>query len=278
MKKLILMLVVTITVCSYGQKQKKVKYPQTKKGETVDLYFDAKVNDPYRWLEDDKSAETAAWVKAQNEVTYDYLSKIPFRKELKDRLQKLWNYEKIGSPSTEGKFSYFFKNNGLQNQSVLYRKDASGKEEIFLDPNTFSKDGTTSLGEMDFSKDGSKMAYSISEGGSDWRKVIIMDALSKKVMEDTLVDVKFSGLSWKGNEGFFYSSYDKPKGSQLSAKTDQHKLYFHKLGTSQKEDQVIFGADQKRRYVGGGVTDDDNYLIITASTSTYGNELYFKDL
>jgi len=271
-------LVLTTTVASYGQKQNNVKYPQTKKGETVDLYFDTKVNDPYRWLEDDKSAETAAWVKSENEVTYDYLSKIPFRAVLKDRLQKLWNYEKIGSPSTEGNFSYFFKNNGLQNQSVLYRKDASGKEEIFLDPNTFSKDGTTSLGEMDFSKDGSKMAYSISEGGSDWRKVIIMDALSKKIIEDTLVDVKFSGLSWKGNEGFYYSSYDKPKGSQLSAKTDQHKLYFHKLGTSQKEDQVIFGEDQKRRYVGGSVTDDDHYLIITASTSTYGNELYFKDL
>ncbi|HSN47819.1 MAG TPA: prolyl oligopeptidase family serine peptidase, partial [Flavobacterium sp.] len=167
---------------------------------------------------------------------------------------------------------------GLQNQSVLYRKNTSGKEEVFLDPNTFSKDGTTSLGEMDFSKDGSKMAYSISEGGSDWRKVIIMDALSKKVIEDTLVDVKFSGLSWQGNEGFYYSSYDKPKGSELSAKTDQHKLYFHKLGTSQKEDQVIFGADQKRRYVGGAVTEDDHYLIITASTSTYGNELYIKDL
>ena len=278
MKKLIFLLALTTTVASYGQKQKNVKYPQTKKGETVDLYFDTKVNDPYRWLEDDKSAETAAWVKSENEVTYDYLSKIPFRAVLKDRLQKLWNYEKIGSPSTEGNFSYFFKNNGLQNQSVLYRKDASGKEEIFLDPNTFSKDGTTSLGEMDFSKDGSKMAYSISEGGSDWRKVIIMDALSKKIIEDTLVDVKFSGLSWKGNEGFYYSSYDKPKGSQLSAKTDQHKLYFHKLGTSQKEDQVIFGEDQKRRYVGGSVTDDDHYLIITASTSTYGNELYFKDL
>jgi len=278
MKKLIFLLVLTTTTAFYGQKQNNVKYPQTKKGETVDLYFDTKVNDPYRWLEDDKSAETAAWVKAENEVTYDYLSKIPFRAALKDRLQKLWNYEKIGSPSTEGNFSYFFKNNGLQNQSVLYRKDASGKEEIFLDPNTFSKDGTTSLGEMDFSKDGSKMAYSISEGGSDWRKVIIMDALSKKIIEDTLVDVKFSGLSWKGNEGFYYSSYDKPKGSQLSAKTDQHKLYFHKLGTSQKEDQVIFGEDQKRRYVGGSVTDDDHYLIITASTSTYGNELYFKDL
>ncbi|MDD5150404.1 MAG: prolyl oligopeptidase family serine peptidase [Flavobacterium sp.] len=266
------------TVASFGQKLNNVKYPQTKKGETVDFYFDTKVQDPYRWLEDDKSAETAAWVKEENEVTYDYLSKIPFRNELKSRLQKLWNYEKIGSPSTEGNFSYYFKNNGLQNQSVFYRKDISGKEEVFLDPNTFSKDGTSSLGEMDFSKDGSILAYSISEGGSDWRKVIIMNTLNKKIVEDTLVDVKFSGLSWKGNEGFFYSSYDKPKGSQLSAKTDQHKLYFHKLGTLQKEDQVIFGADQKRRYVGGSVTDDDNYLIISAANSTYGNELYFKDL
>ena len=278
MKKTIFILVVATVLSSYGQKQKNVKYPQTKKGETVDLYFDSKVNDPYRWLEDDKSAETAAWVKAENEVTYDYLSQIPFRNELKNRLQKLWNYEKIGSPSTEGNFSYFLKNNGLQNQSVLFRKDASGKEEIFLDPNTFSKDGTSSLGEMDFSKDGSILAYSISEGGSDWRKVIIMNTLSKKIVEDTLVDVKFSGLSWKGNEGFFYSSYDKPKGSQLSAKTDQHKLYFHKLGTPQKEDQVIFGLDQKRRYVGGSVTDDDRFLIITAANSTYGNELYLKDL
>ena len=278
MKKTIFILVVATVLSSYGQKQKNVKYPQTKKGETVDLYFDTKVNDPYRWLEDDKSEETAAWVKAENEVTYDYLSQIPFRNELKARMQKLWNYEKIGSPSTEGNFTYYFKNNGLQNQSVLYRKDASGKEEVFLDPNTFSKDGTTSLGEMDFSKDGSILAYSISEGGSDWRKVVIMNTLDKKIVEDTLVDVKFSGLSWKGNEGFFYSSYDKPKGSQLSAKTDQHKLYFHKLGTPQKEDKVIFGADQKRRYVGGSVTNDDRFLIITAGNATYGNELYFKDL
>ncbi|UFH36459.1 prolyl oligopeptidase family serine peptidase [Flavobacterium acetivorans] len=276
MKKLILVMAVTSTLSSFGQNS--IQYPQTKKGETVDEYFGTKVNDPYRWLEDDRSAETAAWVKAENEVTYDYLAKIPFRNQLKERLEKLWNYEKIGAPSVEGKYTYYSKNNGLQNQSVLYRKDAAGKEEVFLDPNTFSKDGTTSLGGLDFSKDGSKVAYAISEGGSDWRKVIIMDALSKKIIEDTLIDVKFSGLSWKGNEGFYYSSYEKPKGSELSAKTDQHKLYFHKLGTSQKEDQVIFGADQKRRYVGGYVTEDDNYLVITAANSTYGNELYIKDL
>jgi len=266
------------TIASFGQNQKPIHYPETKKGETVDQYFDAQVNDPYRWLEDDRSAETAAWVKAENEVTYGYLNQIPFRDALKNRMEKLWNYEKIGSPSKEGNFTYYSKNNGLQNQSVMYRKDAAGKEEVFLDPNTFSKDGTTSLGGIDFSKDGATVAYAISEGGSDWRKVIVMDALSKKIIEDTLIDVKFSGLSWRGNEGFYYSSYEKPKGSELSAKTDQHKLYFHKLGTAQKEDKVIFGADQKRRYVGGYVTEDDRYLVISAANSTYGNELYIKDL
>jgi prolyl oligopeptidase len=276
MKKIIFIMAITSAGISFGQNN--IKYPETKKGETVDVYFDTKVSDPYRWLEDDKSAETGAWVKAENEVTYGYLDKIPFREELKKRMEKLWNYEKIGAPSTEGKFTYFSKNNGLQNQSVIYRKDEKGKEEVFLDPNTFSKDGTTSLGGLDFSKDGNKAAYSISEGGSDWRKVIIIDALTKKAVEDTLVDVKFSGVSWRGNEGFYYSSYDKPKGSELSAKTDQHKLYFHKLGTPQKEDAVIFGADQKRRYVGGYVTEDNHYLVITAANSTYGNELYIKDL
>lgn len=266
------------TLASFGQNQKPIHYPETKKGETVDQYFDTAVADPYRWLENDRSEETAAWVEAENKVTYGYLDQIPFREALKKRMEKLWNYEKIGSPSKEGNFTYYYKNDGLQNQSVMYRKDAVGKEETFLDPNTFSKDGTTSLGGIDFSKDGSKVAYAISEGGSDWRKVIIMDALSKKVIEDTLIDIKFSGLSWKGNEGFYYSSYEKPKGSELSAKTDEHKLYFHKLGTSQKKDQVIFGADQKRRYIGGYVTEDDRYLIISAANSTYGNELYIKDL
>ena len=263
---------------SFAQTSKPIHYPETRKDATVDDYFGTKVNDPYRWLEDDRSEETAAWVVAENKVTNAYLEQIPFRNQLKERLEQLWNYEKTGAPFIEGNFTYYFKNNGLQNQSVLYRKDTSGKETVFLDPNTFSKDGTTSLGEFAFSKDGSKMAYSISEGGSDWRKVIIMDALNMKVLEDTLVDIKFSGLSWKGNEGFYYSSYEKPKGSELSAKTDQHKLYFHKLGTSQKEDKIIFGESQKRRYVGGTVTEDDRYLVITAATSTYGNELYIQDL
>lgn len=253
-------------------------YPTTKKVDTSTVYFGTTVNDPYRWLENDRSEETAVWVEAQNEVTFGYLQQIPFRDQLKSRMEKVWNYERISAPFIEGKYTYYYKNNGLQNQSVLYRKDANGKEEIFLDPNGFSKDGSTSLGEVSFSKDGSKVAYSISEGGSDWRKIILMDAETKKIMEDTLVDVKFSGISWKGNTGFYYSSYDKPVGSELSAKTDQHKLYFHKLGTPQKTDVVIFGQDIKRRYVGGSVSEDEKYLFISAANSTSGNELYVLEL
>jgi prolyl oligopeptidase len=276
MKKTIL--IITLTSSFIGLAQNLMKYPETKKGSVVDKYFNTEIADPYRWLEDDKSTETGAWVKAQNEVTYEYLSKIPYRDALKTRLEQLWNYEKISAPFKEGTFTYYYKNNGLQNQSVLYRKDTNGVESVFLDPNSFSKEGTSSLGGVDFSKDGSKVAYSISEGGSDWRTVIVMDAVSKKVLEPTLVDVKFSGVAWKGNEGFYYSSYDKPDGSELSAKTDQHKLYYHQLGTSQKADKVIFGLEQKRRYVGGYVTEDNHYLVISASTSTYGNELYIQDL
>ncbi|WP_298137970.1 prolyl oligopeptidase family serine peptidase [Flavobacterium sp.] len=276
MKKTILLLTLTSSFISMSQNP--INYPKTEKGDVTDTYFDIKVADPYRWLEDDRSEETGKWVKQQNEVTYNYLSKITYREALKSRLEKLWNYEKISAPFKEGNFTYYYKNNGLQNQSVLYRKDAAGNESVFLDPNTFSKDGTSSLGDVNFSEDGNIVAYSISEGGSDWRSVIVMNAVTKEIMEPTLVDIKFSGVSWKGNEGFYYSSYDKPNGSELSAKTDQHKLYYHKLGTSQKDDKVIFGADQKRRYVGGYVTEDNRYLIITAANSTYGNELYIKDL
>lgn len=271
---------VTTSIATFSQNQKMetLTYPETKKTATVDTYFGTEVNDPYRWLEDDKSAETAAWVKEENKVTFDYLSKIPFRNKIKERMEKLWNYEKISAPFKEGGYTYFYKNNGLQNQSVLYRTDKSGKEEVFLDPNTFSKDATTSLDGLSFSKDGSKVAYSISKAGSDWRTVIFIDAKTKKEIDAPLVDVKFSGLSWKGNEGIFYSSYEKPKGSELSAKTDEHKLYFHELGTAQKTDLVVFGDKVKRRYVGGSVSEDDRYLFISAANSTSGNELYLKDL
>ncbi len=286
MRKILLPIICagTILVSCKEEKQSKknisVNYPETTKKPVVDEYFGTKVTDNYRWLEDDRSTETEAWVKAENEVTFDYLDKIPYREQLKDRLSELWNYEKVGTPFKEGDYTYFYKNNGLQNQYVLYRKDKDGKEEIFLDPNTFAEDGTTSLGSVSFTKDGKTVAYAISEGGSDWRKVIIMDAETKEIKEDTLVDVKFSGIAWKGNEGFYYSSYDKPKGSELSAKTDQHKLYFHKLGTPQSSDEVIFGAtpEEKHRYVGGYLTEDNKYLLVSASTSTSGNKLFIKDL
>jgi prolyl oligopeptidase len=258
----------------------KITYPMTVRGNVTDEYFGHVVADPYRWLEDDRSAETEAWVKAQNEVTFEYLEQIPYRDQIKKRLTELWNYEKVGAPFKEGKYTYFYKNDGLQNQYVVYRTDSEGNTEVFLDPNTFSEDGTTSLATLSFSKDGSLAAYAISEGGSDWRKIIVIDVETKEQLEPTLVDVKFSGISWYGNEGFYYSSYDKPEGSELSAKTDQHKLYYHKLGTSQADDPVVFGGTEaeKHRYVGGQVTEDDRYLVITAAVSTSGNKLFLKDL
>ena len=264
-----------------AQTDQNIDYPDTKKVDTVTDYFGTEVKDPYRWLEDDRSEQTEQWVEAQNKVTFNYLDKIPYRNKLKDRLTELWNYEKLSAPFKEGDKIYFYKNDGLQNQSVLYRKDSEdGEAKVFLDPNKFSDDGTTSLAGMSFSEDGKTLAYAISEGGSDWRKIIVMNTETMELVGDTIRDVKFSGLSWKANDGFYYSSYDKPDGSELSAKTDQHKLYYHKLGTEQSEDQVIFGnsEEQKRRYVGGGVTEDNQYLIITARNSTSGGELYLMDL
>lgn len=195
-------------------------------------------------------------------------------------MEKLWNYEKLGSPFKKGDYTYFYKNDGLQNQYVVYRAKGDEEPEVFLDPNTFSEDGTTSLAGLSFTKDGSLAAYLISEGGSDWRKAIILNAETKEVVEDTLIDIKFSGLSWKGNDGFYYSSYDKPKGSELSAKTDQHKVYYHKLGTPQKNDELIFGGTptEKHRYIGASVTEDNKYLLISASVSTSGNKLFIRNL
>ncbi len=257
-----------------------LKYPNTKKGNVEYSHFGTTVKDPYRWLEDDLSPETKNWVKAENEVTFNYLEKIPFRNQIKLQLTDIWNYEKISAPFKEGDWLYYYKNNGLQQHSVLYRRKKGVQDEVFLDPNKFSKDGTTSLSSISFTKDGSMAAYSISEGGSDWRKVIVIDTQTKKQVEDTLKNIKFSGIAWKGNEGFYYSSYDKPKeGSELSAKTSQHKLYFHTIGKPQSTDQLIFGGDKTpRRYIGAYLTEDENFLIITAAVSTTGNELYVQDL
>ena len=279
MKNLILGILACILMSCENNPQ--MNYPETQKKPVIDVFFDQEVVDNYRWLEDDRSEETADWVKAQNDVTFDYLDKIPFREQLKERLTGLWNYEKIGTPFKEGKYTYFYKNDGLQNQYVIYRyADKIENAEVFLDPNSFSEDGTTSLAGLSFSKNSSLAAYSISEGGSDWRRVLVMNSETKEIIEDTINDLKFSGIQWKGNEGFYYSSYDKPEGSELSAKTDQHKLYFHKIKTPQSEDVVIFGGveSEKNRYVGAQVTEDDAYLIVSASESTSGNKLLFKDL
>ncbi len=261
--------------------EENLTYPETAKVDTVDTYFGTEVPDPYRWLEDDRSEETANWVSAQNEVTFSYLDNIPFRDQIKNRLEKLFNYERVYAPFQRGEYYYFYKNDGLQNQNVLYRKKSlDGEAEVFIDPNKFTEDGTISLAGSSFTDDGSLFGYLISEGGSDWRKAIVMNTETKEMVGDTLYDIKFSGLSWKGNEGFYYSSYDKPKeGSALSGKTQYHKLYYHKLGTPQSEDELIFGGDtQTRRYIGGYITEDDRYLIISAAQSTSGNELYIKDL
>lgn len=280
MKNLFLLVgVLTILFSCSNNKKKIMDYPQTKQVDSLSQYFGTEINDPYQWLEDDRSQETEDWVIRQNKKTYQYLDQISIRETIKNRLKDLWNYEKTGAPFKRGKNTFVYKNNGLQNHYVIYQV-TEGKEEVFLDPNTFSKDGTTSLSGLSFTEDGSLVAYSISEGGSDWRKVMIMDVESKKLIEDTLVDIKFSGIAWKGNDGFFYSSYDKPQGSELSAKTDQHKVYYHKLGTKQSEDKVIFGAkdSEKHRYIGANVTKDQRFLVISASVSTSGNKLFIRNL
>ncbi len=257
-----------------------ISYPDTRRDEVTDTYFGTEVADPYRWLEDDRSEETTEWVKAQNAVTNAYLNQIPYRDQIADTLEELLDYERETAPFFEGDYTYFYRNDGLQNQDVLYRRKGDGEAEVFLDPNGFSEDGTVSMSQVSFSRDGSLVAYQLSEGGSDWRTIVVRDAESGDTLEAPLVDVKFSGIAWRGNEGFYYSSYDKPEGSELSAMTDQHKLYFHALGTPQAEDKVVFGSSdaQKHRYVWAGVTEDDRFLSIAAANSTSGNRLFVMDL
>ena len=257
-----------------------MKYPVTRKEAISDDYFGTQVPDPYRWLEDDLSPETAEWVAAQNSVTQDFLQQIPFRGAIQERLKKLMDYEKFSQPFKRGSYTYFYKNSGLQNQSVIYRQQADGVPELFLDPNTFSEAGTSSLAGLSFSKDGSLLAYQVSEGGSDWTNVYVIDALTKNPVGEMITNVKFSGIAWQGNTGFYYSTYNQPEaGSQLSGITDLHHLYFHTLGQLQSADQLVFGGvDQPRRYFGADLSEDERFLIVTAANSTSGNELYIKDL
>ncbi|MBE4524052.1 S9 family peptidase [Vibrio parahaemolyticus] len=255
-------------------------YPKTRKDSVVDTYFGHDIADPYRWLEDDRSEETAQWVSGQNSVTFDFIGQIPYRQQIRDLVANSQNYEKYSQPFVRGDYTYFYKNDGLQNQSVLYRRKGEGEAEVFLDPNTFSEEGTTSLGEVSFSKDYRLVAYSISEGGSDWRKIFVIDTETKEQLEPEIVDAKFTSISWLGSKGFYYSSYDKPQGSELSARTEHHKLYYHELGTPQSEDKVIFGEQEAQihRYVSGTTTTDERFLIISGAESTSGNRLFYIDL
>ena len=267
---------------SCSGKKLELNYIETREGDHVDSYFGVEVRDPYRWLEDDMSEETNQWVEDQNHTTFEYLNTIPFRENLKKRIKELNNYEKISAPFKKGKYEYFYKNSGLQDHSILYRRLAGSteNEEIFLDPNTFSKDGTVALRGIYFSEDYSKAAYLITEGGSDWRKAITIDVKTKQIIEDTLKNIKFSGLSWKGNEGVYYSSYKvSTDESALSSKTQLHTVYYHKVGEKQLKDKFIFGGNKHpNRYIFSFVTEDQNYLVISASTTTSGNKLFVKSL
>jgi len=254
-------------------------YPDTKQDPVVDVYFGTEVTDPYRWLEDDMSAATGAWVDAQNAVTFAYLDTLPQKQAFAKSLARLLDYERESAPVDEGKYTYFRRNSGLQNQAVIYRLNAAGEESVFIDPNTLSEDGTTSIAALSFSKSGNLAAYQKSEGGADWRSVEVVDTESLEVI-DQIDDVKFSGLAWQGEQGFYYSRYESPEGNELTAKTDHHRLYFHELGTPQSADRVVFGdgVDEKYRYVSGYVTEDEQFLVVYASNTTSGNRLFAKDL
>ena len=237
-------------------------YPETKKVDQVDTYFGHEVQDPYRWLEDDRSEETALWVSEENKVTFDYLSHIPFRAKIKDRLAELMDYERVYAPSQHGDYEYYYRNDGLQNQNVLYRHPIEGgDDEVFLDPNKFKEDGTISIGGTSFSDDGKYFTYLISEGGSDWRKAITIDAESKVQVDDTLRNIKFSGVSWLANDGFYYTSYDQPEaGEELSGLVSRGKAYFHKLGSPQEEDQLILDPKEDKARANAYLTDENRFL------------------
>ncbi|MGH7601243.1 MAG: prolyl oligopeptidase family serine peptidase, partial [bacterium] len=259
-----------------------LQYPKTAKVDHTDTYFGITVPDPYRWLEDDNSAETAKWVEGQNKVTFAYLEKIPYRQSLKARLEKLYNYPKYSTPFRKNEYFFFFKNDGLQNQSVLYvQKGLEGKPEVLLDPNTFSADGTTKLGTFALSKDGKYAAYGISRSGSDWQEYCVMAMATRKTQPDTLKWIKVSGISWQG-DGFYYSRYAAPeKGKELSSKNEDHKVYFHRVGTPQSADELVYeDPAHPQRFHFAGTTEDERFAILSISErgkGKKGNALYFRD-
>lgn len=258
-------------------------YPPTRKEAVTDDYFGTKVEDPYRWLEDDNSAETKAWIKAENAVTADFLKAIPQREAIRARLSALWNYERIGMPSEYGGRWFFTRNSGLQNQSEFWVSDSPEAEgRLLIDPNTLSKDGTVSLAEHEPSEDGKLFAYQLSTGGSDWKEIRVRDVASGKDLEDHLRWVKFSGISWaKDGSGFYYSRYDAPpEGQALTRKNEFQKLCFHKIGAKQEEDAIIYERkDQPNWSIGGGVTEDGRYLVINIHQGTDpNNRVFYRDL
>ncbi len=270
-----------IFIFAFSCKQEvRLTYPETKMVDVVDNYFGVEVPDPFRWLEDDNSEETKAWVRKQNDVTFGYLEKIPFRASINERLTKIWNYERYSTPFWKGNNYFFFKNDGLQNQSVLYvREGLDGEARVLLDPNLMSADGTVALSNLSISDNGRYLAYGISRGGSDWVEVFVREIDSGKDLEDHLKWIKFSGLSWK-DDGFYYSRYNQPaKGQELSAKSEFHKVYYHKLRTNQEEDRLIFHNPSKPyRNFGASTTEDERFLIISESETTDGNALWYQDL
>ena len=280
MKKVTLLLACSmIAVNSFGQKAK-MTYPITKKDKTVDTYFGIKVADPYRWLENDTTKETASWVKAQNKVTSSYLAKIPFRNKLKERLTNLANYEKIGAPFKKNGKYYFYKNNGLQNQSVLYVQDSlNAQPEVFLDPNKLSEDGTVALTGISFSKDGKYFAYTISRSGSDWSEIYVMDIVTRKLLDDHIKWAKFSGASWQG-DGFYYSAYVAPAaGKEFSNVNENHKIYYHKIGEPQSKDALVYqNPKYPTRFYSASVSEDQRILFIFESGEGRGNTLFMKNL
>jgi prolyl oligopeptidase len=257
-----------------------MKYPETKKDSTTDNYFGTIIADPYRWLENDTSAETKKWVDAENEVTHNYLSQIPFKDDIKKRLTDLWNYPKEGAPFKAGEYYFFTKNDGLQNQSIWFiKKGLNGKEELLLDPNKISTDGTAAVSLLGFSKDKKYIAYSVAQSGSDWSNIYVMEVANKNKLSDELKWTKFSGAAWKGN-GFYYSRYDAPvRGMELSAANKFQKIYFHTLGEDQSKDKLVYeDKSNANLYFGADVTEDERYLIIGASAGTSGNAIYYQDL